>query len=189
MITTAPQPRTATPERFTLTLQALPGRGAASAIIRLRRFLKAALRSYGLRCVRCEAADSALTPLGAEQPRRTAKKTAAGARSAAGHAATQPVPSPRTLESEIMSEPNQQPTPTFLESLIHGQDAVGDQLRGVGDACDRVASTGRAIVADACPSFSFTDLAGLAQSMQAAASDWLRDNRGGGSPGADSPRP
>jgi hypothetical protein len=38
--------------RFALTLQALPnwGEGDVPPIIRLRRFLKAALRSYGLRC-------------------------------------------------------------------------------------------------------------------------------------------
>jgi hypothetical protein len=36
-------------ERYRLTLEALPD-GGAPPIIRLRRFLKAALRSYGLRC-------------------------------------------------------------------------------------------------------------------------------------------
>jgi len=41
----------AAPERFTLVLQALPD--GVPAIIRLRRVLKAALRSYGLRCVQC----------------------------------------------------------------------------------------------------------------------------------------
>jgi hypothetical protein len=35
-------------ERFNLTLEALPD--SAPAVIRLKRFLKAALRSYGLRC-------------------------------------------------------------------------------------------------------------------------------------------
>jgi hypothetical protein len=40
------QPR----ERYRLTLEALPD-GGAPAPIRLKRFLKAALRSYGLRCV------------------------------------------------------------------------------------------------------------------------------------------
>jgi hypothetical protein len=38
------------PERFQLTVEAVPGWGDVPAIIRLRRFLKAALRSYGLRC-------------------------------------------------------------------------------------------------------------------------------------------
>jgi hypothetical protein len=36
-------------ETYRLTLEALPD-GGAPPIIRLRRFLKAALRSYGLRC-------------------------------------------------------------------------------------------------------------------------------------------
>ena len=44
----------AAPERFTLTLQALPNPDGVSAIIRLRRVLKAALRSYRLKCIRCE---------------------------------------------------------------------------------------------------------------------------------------
>ena len=35
---------------FALILQAVPGWGDVSATIRLKRFLKAALRSYGLRC-------------------------------------------------------------------------------------------------------------------------------------------
>ena len=43
--------------RFALVLQAVPDPGGAPAIIRLRRFLKMALRSYGLRCVRCERAE------------------------------------------------------------------------------------------------------------------------------------
>lgn len=50
-----------TGERFALVRQAVPDPGGAPAIIRLRRFLKMALRSYGLRCTRCEpvqAADS-----------------------------------------------------------------------------------------------------------------------------------
>ena len=38
---------------FALTLQAVPG-SDVPAIIRLRRFLKAALRGYGLRCIRAE---------------------------------------------------------------------------------------------------------------------------------------
>ena len=42
---------------FALTLQAVPGWGDVPAINRLRRFLKAALRSYGLRCVRCEPSE------------------------------------------------------------------------------------------------------------------------------------
>jgi hypothetical protein len=40
----------ARPERFLVTLEAPPG--GAPAAVRLRRFLKAALRSFGLRCVR-----------------------------------------------------------------------------------------------------------------------------------------
>ena len=44
----------AKPERFALVLQAVPEPGDVPAIIRLRRFLKAALRSYRLRCIRCE---------------------------------------------------------------------------------------------------------------------------------------
>jgi hypothetical protein len=39
---------TAPRERYQLTLEALPD--SAPAVIRLRRFLKAALRAYGLRC-------------------------------------------------------------------------------------------------------------------------------------------
>ena len=35
---------------FALTLQAVPGWGNVPATIRLKRFLKAALRGYGLRC-------------------------------------------------------------------------------------------------------------------------------------------
>jgi hypothetical protein len=42
-----------TPERYTIVLQAMPS--DAPAIIRLRRFLKAALRSYRFRCIGCEA--------------------------------------------------------------------------------------------------------------------------------------
>ena len=38
---------------FALTLQAVPGWGDVPATIRLKRFLKAALRSYGLRCTEC----------------------------------------------------------------------------------------------------------------------------------------
>lgn len=38
------------PEQFTLTVEALPSWGGVPATIRLKRFLKAALRSYGLRC-------------------------------------------------------------------------------------------------------------------------------------------
>jgi hypothetical protein len=56
-----------TGERFTLVLQAVPDPGGAPAITRLRRFLKMALRSYGLRCDRIEsatesAADGLLNP-------------------------------------------------------------------------------------------------------------------------------
>jgi hypothetical protein len=40
-----------TTERYTLTLQALPGAYWPPAIIRLRRVLKYALRVCGLRCV------------------------------------------------------------------------------------------------------------------------------------------
>jgi hypothetical protein len=43
------------PERFTLTLAAVPDQNAVPAVIRLRRFLKAALRCYGLRCTDCRA--------------------------------------------------------------------------------------------------------------------------------------
>lgn len=39
------------PERFALVLRAVPDPGGVPAIIRLRRFLKMSLRSYGLRCV------------------------------------------------------------------------------------------------------------------------------------------
>jgi hypothetical protein len=45
------------PVRYALTLQALPDVAGVPPIIRLRRFLKAALRSYGLKCTRCEPAD------------------------------------------------------------------------------------------------------------------------------------
>ncbi len=42
------------PERYAIVLQAMPDQDGVPTIIRLRRFLKAALRSYRLRCVRCE---------------------------------------------------------------------------------------------------------------------------------------
>jgi hypothetical protein len=51
-----------TAERYSIILQAIPDQGGAPAIIRLRRFLKAALRSYRLRCVRIEALDSPASP-------------------------------------------------------------------------------------------------------------------------------
>ncbi len=38
---------------FVLTLQALRNWGDVPATIRLKRFLKAALRSYGLKCIEC----------------------------------------------------------------------------------------------------------------------------------------
>ena len=41
-------------ERFVLTLEVMPD-GSATAVIRLRRFLKMAKRAYGLRCTRAEA--------------------------------------------------------------------------------------------------------------------------------------
>ncbi len=51
------------PEQFTLTLRALPAWGDVPATIRLKRFLKAALRSYGLKCTECrEAPDQAGGP-------------------------------------------------------------------------------------------------------------------------------
>ena len=45
-----------TTERFALVLQAVPDPDGAPSIIRLRRFLKMALRSFGLRCVKIEPA-------------------------------------------------------------------------------------------------------------------------------------
>lgn len=39
---------------FTITLAAPKGDDDAKAVRRLRAFLKASWRSYGLRCVRCE---------------------------------------------------------------------------------------------------------------------------------------
>jgi hypothetical protein len=63
-------------EQFAVTLQALPAPGGPPAIIRLRRFLKAALRSYGLRCVECrehappEAAGRIGTPPAATERKR-----------------------------------------------------------------------------------------------------------------------
>ncbi len=41
---------------FALTLEAVPSWNGPPAIIRLRRFLKAALRSYGLKCTECREA-------------------------------------------------------------------------------------------------------------------------------------
>jgi hypothetical protein len=41
------------PERFALTLQAVPGWGDVPAAIRLKRFLKMPLRAYGLKCTEC----------------------------------------------------------------------------------------------------------------------------------------
>jgi len=40
-------------EQFSLTLEALPSWEGAPPIIRLRKFLKAAIRSYGLKCTEC----------------------------------------------------------------------------------------------------------------------------------------
>ena len=40
-----------TPERYTITVRTEPGPWRTPAIVRLRHFLKAALRAYGLRCV------------------------------------------------------------------------------------------------------------------------------------------
>lgn len=48
---------TTTTEQFTLTLRPLPG-WDVPAIIRLRKFLKMALRSYGLRCVEIRPAEA-----------------------------------------------------------------------------------------------------------------------------------
>ncbi len=45
---------------FALTLVALPNWGNAPATIRLKRFLKAALRSYGLRCTEAREITPAL---------------------------------------------------------------------------------------------------------------------------------
>lgn len=42
---------------FALTLEALPSWDGPPAIIRLRKFLKAALRSYGLKCIECREAE------------------------------------------------------------------------------------------------------------------------------------
>jgi hypothetical protein len=45
--------------RFEITLEALPTDDGAPPVVRLRRFLKAALRSFGLRCVECRQVDAA----------------------------------------------------------------------------------------------------------------------------------
>jgi hypothetical protein len=50
----AKKPERVSAPRFALTLQAVPGWGDVPVIIRLRKFLKAALRAWGLRCIRCE---------------------------------------------------------------------------------------------------------------------------------------
>jgi len=42
-------------ERYTLTIEAEPHR--VPAIIRLRRLLKLALRTFKLKCIRCEQQD------------------------------------------------------------------------------------------------------------------------------------
>ena len=39
-------------KRYALTLESLPNRGDET--VRLRKFLKMALRCYGLKCIRCE---------------------------------------------------------------------------------------------------------------------------------------
>lgn len=57
---------------FALTLQAVPGWGNVPATIRLKRFLKAALRGYGLRCT--EARDYPRQP-GADGPARQRPRT------------------------------------------------------------------------------------------------------------------
>jgi len=43
---------------YRIVLRPVPMAGYAPPIIRLRRFLKAALRQYGLRCVECEPAEA-----------------------------------------------------------------------------------------------------------------------------------
>jgi hypothetical protein len=71
---TAPGLSRCDPVRFALVLQAMPDPSGAPAIIRLRRFLKMALRSYGMKCIRCEAIEPALgapsmVPPASRQPR------------------------------------------------------------------------------------------------------------------------
>jgi hypothetical protein len=55
-----PEPRPREPERFTVDLVALPDE--VPAVVRLRAFLKRALRSYRLKCVR--VVESRIAPPG-----------------------------------------------------------------------------------------------------------------------------
>lgn len=57
---------------FALTLQAVPGWGDVPATIRLKRFLKAALRSYGLKCTECRESNTPAT-IRATSPAGTAE--------------------------------------------------------------------------------------------------------------------
>jgi hypothetical protein len=73
---------------FALTLEAVPSWNGPPAIIRLRRFLKAALRSYGLKCTECrEAPAKPAAPSG----RNIDRRPVAGA-VCSGEAATVPEP-------------------------------------------------------------------------------------------------
>jgi hypothetical protein len=58
-------------ERYRLDLEALPSWGAP-AVIRLRRFLKAALRAYGLKCTSATVlhSDGKPDPLAGEERQR-----------------------------------------------------------------------------------------------------------------------
>jgi hypothetical protein len=58
---------------FALTLEAVPSWGGVPVIIRLRRFLKMALRSYGMRCLECRE-----TPAQPQATGRTEHRPGAG---------------------------------------------------------------------------------------------------------------
>jgi hypothetical protein len=63
----------ATPsEQFNLILRSLPSQHVP-AVIRLRRFLKSALRAWGFQCVECSAGDAIKQP-----PPKTAEKDLLG---------------------------------------------------------------------------------------------------------------
>ncbi len=66
--------RPAGKDAFALTLEAVPSWGDVPATIRLKRFLKAALRSYGLKCIECREADRPDEPLDNAQAGRQRSK-------------------------------------------------------------------------------------------------------------------
>ena len=110
---------------FALTLQAVPGWGDVPAIIRLRKFLKAALRSYGLKCTECrEAEPTAATAAGESahgvctiDPGRSGQGAARGGR-------TQAHPTPRGLGTTFPRAPGDPAPAKSTIYLIHTDGAL-----------------------------------------------------------------